>query len=513
MSKLTTLTAVAFQLLVCNGLLAQSFYKHFLPYPSQANSSTIYPTSDGGQIITANMNPLYLLYKLDNHGNLQWAKNGYKPLKTVQSSTGSYFMTAFYGGTKQWVAKANPDGSQAFYKGYHYGTVPFEINNICPANDGGFFLVGGPNGSAGLVKCDSTGNVQWAKGYAPNSTYIWNMIPAVGGGNNYVAMAEHGNTDYYTCFEIDGSNGNIIWYDNFQTAEGGVFPQNLDIGYQGNGYVIGNTHGATGSDTMQKVYLTSIDSSGAVRWHKTFLPPFRTELRNLTTNTNGDALISGAHVINMATGNTDMMYFLVDNTGTLQWSYTSAPVRTFGVTAPQTGVQCSSPSGTGFVLGLQNPIDALSLALINRTGTGFCNRTSFTMTTGTPTITLTHPIQTAYNIVIDTEALTPLTITNYTLIDSSYCSTLEATAINTAPVKTMLYPNPAANEVTIATGDASWQHIQLMDLSGKTIISVRNDEKSASVTLSLHDVPAGFYLVLVAKDDGTTEAVKLAVSR
>ncbi len=65
-----------------------------------------------------------------------------------------------------------------------------------------------------------------------------------------------------------------------------------------------------------------------------------------------------------------------------------------------------------------------------------------------------------------------------------------------------MYPNPANNDLTVATTGIEIEGIQITDVQGRTIKNISNSSNKSSITIQLFDVAAGLYFVQVQTADG-----------
>jgi len=73
-----------------------------------------------------------------------------------------------------------------------------------------------------------------------------------------------------------------------------------------------------------------------------------------------------------------------------------------------------------------------------------------------------------------------------------------------------IYPNPTSGKVFIDLPDESFTQINLMDISGKVINQIENNEYQTTIEMNVSDVPKGIYLVQL-KNKQTQQLQKLII--
>ncbi len=205
-------------------------------------------TEDGGYVlVTSNYSALkwtgLSVIKLDQYGDIQWAKNYEGCIDDNWDDWGVNFSI-----------ELTPDG------GYIVAGNTRDLpENICESN----FVIG--NSDLWILKLDSTGDIQWQKTYGGADDDYANYIRKTSDGGYIVAGVTEsfgaGNTDIWV-LKID-SAGNIQWQKTFGGSDWDYayeIQQTTDGGY----VLVGTTYSFGGA------WVIKLDSLGSIQWQKTY---------------------------------------------------------------------------------------------------------------------------------------------------------------------------------------------------------------------------------------------------
>ena len=137
------------------------------------------PTPDGGFAITGSYNSSYLFAKLDNNGNVSWAKvfnSGGNSISYVVNiaNDGGFLMTgdtwSFTPNCKIWVIKMDNSGNIQWEKAYGIPNKDMRGFSVVNIGNTGYALVGvdyttNPDDDGYLIRINNTGSVLWARKY------------------------------------------------------------------------------------------------------------------------------------------------------------------------------------------------------------------------------------------------------------------------------------------------------------------------------------------------------------
>ncbi len=134
-------------------------------------------TPTGHILVTANQNGTILLLKLRPDGSLLWTKTyGGGAARKVIITDNGYLLAGYKSGdnvfqiTDPFVLQLDTNGTPQFYKTF-YGADYDYLSDIQPTADGGYIIAGTTATFAYdvtdlyLIKCDSLGNLNWARAY------------------------------------------------------------------------------------------------------------------------------------------------------------------------------------------------------------------------------------------------------------------------------------------------------------------------------------------------------------
>lgn len=134
-------------------------------------------TPTGHVLVTANQNGTILLLKLRPDGSMLWTKTyGGGAARKVIATTNGYLLAGYKSGdnvfqiTDPFILQLDTNGTPQFYKTF-YGADYDYLSDIQPTTDGGYIIAGTTATFAYdvtdlyLIKCDSLGNLNWARAY------------------------------------------------------------------------------------------------------------------------------------------------------------------------------------------------------------------------------------------------------------------------------------------------------------------------------------------------------------
>jgi len=256
---------------------------------SDDEGRSVYPTTDGGYIITGNTKSsgaggwdVYLI-KTDAMGIKQWEKT--------------------FGGSSD-----------------DYG------RSVQPTLDGGYIITGytysyGAGGDVYLIKTDANGNQTWYKTFGGSSWDCgWSVQQITGGGYIIVGTTESYGAGYRDVYLIKtDANGNQQWYKTFGGSSdwdmGYSVQQTSDGGYIITGYT--ECYGAGSAD----VWLIKTDANGNETWSKTFGGSYWDSGFSVQQTTDGGYIITGA-TWSYGAGEYDVYLIKTDANGEHIWSMT-----------------------------------------------------------------------------------------------------------------------------------------------------------------------------------------------
>lgn len=197
----------------------------------------------GSQAIVPGSHPV--LMRISPSGGLRWIKvfgvgspgqaNFEGSGIPVPTADGGFLMSGFSSAVPPWIMKLDSAGNVMWCKSYSLG-----LGDPHPTSDGGFVVTGNADRNGLIVKCDSSGVIQWHRAFAQDpgwgcddlETFIDAMTPTPDGGfllfgdTTACNCCRANQANYWMC-KLDAS-GRIVWkkgapgvHDVFPTRDGG----------------------------------------------------------------------------------------------------------------------------------------------------------------------------------------------------------------------------------------------------------------------------------------------------
>jgi len=171
-----------------------------------------------------------------------------------------------------------------------------------------------------LLKYNSTGNLLWDKTWGGSSHEYPYGFASDASGNTFIT----GRTNSYGAGYSDAfllkydSSGNLLW-DKTWGGSGGETGWEIAVDDLGNAYITGETpsYGAGYSDA----FLLKYDSSGNLRWDKTWGGSASDYGRGIALDSSGNTFIAGM-TNSYGAGYSDAFLLKYDSTGNLLWDKT-----------------------------------------------------------------------------------------------------------------------------------------------------------------------------------------------
>jgi hypothetical protein len=296
-----------------------------------AQGHCVIQTSDGGYALAGMANYDAELIKIDAAGNTQWNRtyeDYTRAYCVIQTSDGGYALagsmsSSWIGDDTCWLAKIDSSGGTVWSKSYAQAGLG-SASAVVQTNDGGYAMIGTTqNADFLLVKTDTNGNFEWSKTYGSpdkdggssivqntDGSYVmaglmWNrstfsdgssmgvgLVKADSSGNlqwlkNYPgfgspsSMVRGSDGSYILCSgmldKID-AEGNLLWSKNVSfTGNLGTFHAGttyLVAQTSDGGYAVAGTISSTPSnplDMISYVWIGKLNSEGNPA---TFIPEF-----------------------------------------------------------------------------------------------------------------------------------------------------------------------------------------------------------------------------------------------
>ncbi len=307
------------------------------------NVKNVVQTSDGSFVFAgvtssygAGSNDAWVL-KLDSDGVAEWEKTyGSNTTESLysfhQTSDGGFVIgghTISYtaGGADAWFLKLDSDGVVEWEKTYG-GSKDDYFDSIHQTSDGGFAVAGRTSSyGAGyqdvwVLKLDSGGVVEWEKTYGGSEYDYCNSINQTSDGGFIIAGSTRSFGDISNdawVLKLD-SSGLIKWSKTY----GGSENDHLKSLYQTSdgGFVVAgqtSSYGAGGADA----WVLKLDSGGVVEWEKTYGGNTDDSLYSIHQTSDGGFAAVG-RTSSYGAGNLDAWFLKLDSGGEVEW------VKTYG---------------------------------------------------------------------------------------------------------------------------------------------------------------------------------------
>jgi hypothetical protein len=325
--------------------------------PSHDGAESIVRTTDGGYAVAGKTWSFgaglfdFLVFRLDQSGNLSWAKtfggtDEDRAYSIVQTSDGGYAVAGF---------------------AYSFGAGECD------------FLV---------LRLDSAGTLKWARTFGgPNDDKPWSIIQTQDGGYAVVGFTYSFGAGWdFLVIRLDPS-GNLTWARTFGGTdydEACSITQTQDGGFA----IAGRTYGFGAGDN--DILVIKIDPSGNLIWARTFGGTgYDGGVCSITQTQDGGFAVAG-HTASFGAGAYDCLVLKLSSDGSLVWA------RTFGGPYSESAGSAIQTSDTGYAmvgetwsLGAGN--DDLFVLRLDQNGNypGCAEECSPTVTT--PSVTTTSP--------------------------------------------------------------------------------------------------------------------------
>ena len=257
------------------------------------------------------------LVKIDQDGEIIWQKqygdsNNCYFIDLMETTDGNLAMSGYFyqqdaTAADAWFMKTDIDGNEIF--SFTYGTDGSDsFHSLSETSDSGFILCGWKNGSALVVKIDSSGIIQWDKTY-DSVDYLHSGIQTSDGGYiftgggplSFSLLAKLGLGGIPQIFILKtDSNGNELWAKDFGilfSHELGMWIEETDdkgiivIGnYLGIGTIVNYIQDSHFFPLWSKIWIIKTDSDGNPEWDKKIETGFG---RCIKQTTDGGFILTG----------------------------------------------------------------------------------------------------------------------------------------------------------------------------------------------------------------------------
>ncbi len=492
---------------------AQSRFQKVIGGPgmSAAGYSNIIKTSDNGYATTGSYFQNFLdkhdvyLTKFDSNFNLQWAKTigdttSQYGFGVVQTTDGGYAIAgrsqtvgAFMGYDNGYVVKLNNQGNVQWAKNIG-GYEMDQFRSIIQTSDGGLVVAGysstfcfgiGVNDFY-VVKLDISGNIMWTRNIGGIGLDLgMDIVETADNGlviSGYTYSYGQGGSDFY-CVKLN-SSGALLWTRTVGGAQydwGYSLTKTIDGGF----VLVGQTssYGAGASD----IYIVKLDGAGTLLWTRTVGGSGEEAGFRIAQDLNGDYIIVG-YTDSFGAGGDDFYVVKLNNVGNLLWT------RTVGGSGNEQAWGILVDTDGGYVVsGYSNSFNSWSAVYIVKMdsngntcanqGTGGTASSGGTSSSGGVTGTGGSFITGAVNGTGGSEF--------------NICFTTGLQETNTLFSHFSISPNPSSGNITVEFVNPIQQgSIVILNTLGEEVLEIPVSNES-NKNISIENIQAGIYFVNV----------------
>jgi uncharacterized delta-60 repeat protein len=286
--------------------------------------------------------------KLDSTGGVRWQKTyggSYddSARSIQQTSDGGYIVAGLtqYAPDIQyapnewlmgnsWVLKLDSTGRIIWQKTYGGG----EAYSVQQTRDGGYIV----GGNSWVLKLDSNGSVQWQKTYGEEYyQFLWVSVQVTSDGgcivveDRHYRFMQHGAS---LCVLKFDSSGSLEWQKGYESnlyTWAGSVQETSDGGY----VVAGSVYGGFGSDS--DFLLLKLNSSGSVDWGRVYGGGAGEDAHSIQQTSDGRYIVAGS-TESFGAGGPDFWVLKLDSHGLVVWNEAS------GASTQTAGVDCWNSS-------------------------------------------------------------------------------------------------------------------------------------------------------------------------
>lgn len=210
------------------------------------------------------------------------------------------------------VVKYNSAGTLQFQTSPANAGFNVNLYGIALDSSGNIYVCGGTGaGQSVLIKLNSSGVQQWAKGGYDSSSFRGVTVDAsgniyvTGGGSGAISIAK---------FDTSGTN---LWYRKYTSPYGGALGLGITLDASNNVYACGY---AEYSGTNNDAHIIKVDSSGTLQWQRVMRAPgVQPDYANSITMF-GSRFIFNGYTLNVGSG--DILFANLPTDGTKTGTYT-----------------------------------------------------------------------------------------------------------------------------------------------------------------------------------------------
>ena len=250
----------------------------------------------------------FVVCKYNSSGSLTYQKKTQDYFGTpigmsLDSSDNIYFVT-----DTSYLVKLNSSGVFQFSRLLSHGSSYVGLQDMTIAASGNIYVCGqtnaspiGPNVGAFLAKYNSSGTLQWQRGYGGTTGSEYAYGVALDGSENIYT------TGRMTSFGAGSNDTFVIKHNSSGTLQftktlgGGVTEYGFGMAVDANDNVLMCGMGTTGAPAYNAYLLALYNSSGTLQWQRALGTGDTMQANRVAFNSTGDILVTGQE--NLSSGN------------------------------------------------------------------------------------------------------------------------------------------------------------------------------------------------------------------
>ncbi len=421
----------------------------------------------------------------------------YSGAQVIQTYDGGFAITGIKGGGITFVPyllKIDSSGFILWNKSYLW-FADEHINSIVQTPDSGFLLGGylyNGNNLVYFIRTDSVGDTLWTKSYgeAFYNASVYSMRLAKDGGFIAAGSIQDANTQDVDAFLFKtDSSGTVQWARGYGDV-GYDYAQQVEV-TSDSGFVIAAVTYSFGAG-LADFYLIKTDSDGDLVWSKTYGGISDDRSESVRQTADGGYLFTGESA-SFSFGNFDVYIIRTDANGDTLWT------RTVNGLQNNEGYSLVLTADNGFAITgtyvNQNGNNDVYLLKANASGIMDCSEGS------TPT-TVTIPTTQVVNHHLNFVPSEPSVISHTLEVSSgarmeTICYPVGIIEANNHENSFLIYPNPANNKCTIYNSQFTIEEIEIFDLLGRQYSSLKANyaRLQRAIDFDISTLASGIYLI------------------
>ncbi len=332
-------------LIFTSNVAGQNLWQRTYGTPDDEYATSIFPTSDGGYIITGtqsivgSITQMYLL-KTDSSGDITWERNyggiyEEEAQDVIQTNDGGYIIvgsTRSFGASYNdiYVVKTNSAGDTVWTRRYG-GSGDDKGYGIKQTADDGYIIVGtstsfgSGDSDVYLIKTDGSGNIDWSNNYGGTADDAGHSVVETPDGDYVIGgvTSSYSSSQDIYILKVDGSGNSLWeqWYGGSRDENGGYSIARTSDG----GYILVGSSLSFAVGEPQKVYLIKTDLSGTLQWQRSYNEGGDARGTSVQEVSTGGYIVTGSQ--KNVSGIENVYIVRTNNQGIKQWGKTAGGIR------------------------------------------------------------------------------------------------------------------------------------------------------------------------------------------